>query len=347
MKRLVRYSFLLVAMGLIATACGSLPAATPPPATQVPELAHVSLRLQWFPQYQFAGYIVAKEKGFYQEQGLDVTIQPGGPGTVSLPLVASGSDTFGSTGAGTIFLAREQGVKVVSLATIFQTSPVGFMVHKDSGIVSPQDFLGRTVGVFYGDNVETEYRALLAATHVDRTHIIEVPGEFNLTSFLARRVDVWPVYITDQPNLARKEGADINLIMARDYGVMLLGDVLFTTETFAQQNPHTVQAFVNGTLRGWDYALNHLEETVKIIGTYNKDLDLDQLRFEGTQTIPLVQYGAGTPCPGWNSTASWTSQLKLMRDLTLLKQDIDVAQVVDNRFVAAYYIQQGINCATR
>ena len=129
------------------------------------------MRLQGIPQWQFAGYIVALRKGYYADAGLEVTLNPGGPDLVPLPLVAAGSDTFGSTGADTVLLAREQGIAVVALATWFQASPVAFMVHADSGIAGPQDFPGRRVAMFYGDNVETEYLALLAATDVDRSRI--------------------------------------------------------------------------------------------------------------------------------------------------------------------------------
>lgn len=336
---------LLVALLLFAVAlasCGAPPAA--PAAEGAPEVRRVSMRLQWFPQYQFAGYIVALVKGYYAEAGLEVTLHPGGPDFVSLPLVAGGSDTFGSTGADTILIARERAIPVVALATWFQTSPVAFMVHADAGIETPADFAGRTVGMFYGDNVETEYRALLAAANVDRAQIRETPGDFNLAPFLSRRVDVWPVYATDQPNLARRAGADVRLIVARDYGVQLMGDVLFTTEEFARRNPNTVQAFVTATLRGWEYAIANLEETVALVAAYNQELDPEHLAFEGRETITLLRYGAGATCPGWNHRPAWEAQEQLLRDLDILTAPVAIDAAVDNRFVANYYAVQGVAC---
>lgn len=340
----MRQLVVLLAAALLAAGCSAPRAAAPAATAGGPEQRAVSMRLQWFPQWQFAGYLVAKVKGFYEEAGLDVTINPGGPDLVSLPLVSTGADDFGSTGADTVLIARDQGIPVVALATWFQASPVAFMVHADSGIRGPQDFPGHTIGMFYGDNVETEYRALLAATGVDRASVTEVPGDFSIAPFLERRVDIWPVYATDQPNLARREGADIGLILARDYGVQLLGDVLFTTEAFARDNPATVRAFVEASVRGWEYALANPDEAVDLIVGYNPELDRDQLAFEAAETIKLVRYGPGERCPGFSDPAVWAAQAALLEDLAILGGPADVAAAVQGQYVAEYYASRGVSC---
>jgi ABC-type nitrate/sulfonate/bicarbonate transport system substrate-binding protein len=334
----------LVLLLLIATLIGCAGPAGAPEQAAGPERPEVSMRLQWFPQFQFAGYIIAKVKGYYDEAGLDVTLNPGGPDLVPLPLVAAGGDEFGSTGADTVLIAREQGIPVVALATWFQTSPVAFMVHRDSGITSPQQFPGHTIGMFYGDNVETEYRALLAATGVDRERVRELPGDYSIVPFLERRVDIWPVYATDQPNTARREGAEIELIFARDYGVRLMGDVLFTTEAFARENPRTVQAFVEATLRGWEEALRDPEAAVELLLEYNPELDREQLRFEAEETIKLLRYGPGERCLGINDPDLWEAQAQLMQDLTLLTAPPDLDAAMQGAAVRDFYAAQSVNC---
>jgi ABC-type nitrate/sulfonate/bicarbonate transport system substrate-binding protein len=330
----------LLLIALLA-ACGS---AAQQQTAAGPEVSQVSMRLQWFPQFQFAGYIVAREKGYYRDAGLDVTINPGGPDLVSLPLVASGADTFGSTGADTVLIAREQGIPVVALATWFQASPVAFMVHSDSGIRRPQDFPGHTVGMFYGDNVETEYRALLAASGVDRASVNEVPGDFSLTPFLERRVDIWPVYATDQPNTARREGAQVDLILARDYGVQLMGDVLFTTEQFAREHPRTVKAFVEATLRGWEDAVANPDEAVRLLLAYNPELDQGQLEFEAEETIKLLRYGPGERCLGINDRSLWEAEAAQLQSLTILQDPPDLDAAVQGQAVRDFYAGRGVSC---
>jgi ABC-type nitrate/sulfonate/bicarbonate transport system substrate-binding protein len=302
------------------------------------------MRLQWFPQFQFAGYIVAKVKGYYDEAGLDVTLNPGGPDLVPMPLVAAGRDDFGSTGADTVLIAREQDIDVVALATWFQASPVGFMVHADGGIGGPQDFPGRTIGMFYGDNVETEYRALLAAAGIPREAVREVPGDYSLAPFLERRVDIWPVYVTDQPNTARRAGADVRLILARDYGVQLMGDVLFTTERFLRENPRTVRAFVEATLRGWADAIADPDGAVELILAYNPELEREQLAFEAAETIALIRYGPGERCPGINVPDLWAAEARLLQDLSILGAPPDLEAAVQGQFVRDFYAARGVRC---
>jgi ABC-type nitrate/sulfonate/bicarbonate transport system substrate-binding protein len=337
-----RARVLLVLFVLFVSACAPAPAA--PPAADGPEVREVSMRLQWFAQWQFAGYIVALEQGYYAEEGLTVTLNPGGPDLVPLPLVVTGSDTFGSTGADTVLLAREEDIAVVGLATWFQASPVAFMVHRDSGIQTPQDFVGRTVGVFYGDNVETEYRALLGATGVDRSQINEVPGDYSLAPFLERRVEVWPVYATDQPNTVRREGAEVDLIVARDYGVQLMGDVLFTTEEFARNNPRTVAAFVRATLRGWEFAVNNVDAAVEIVANYNPDVDREQLAFEAAETVRLLQYGIGERCLGANDPTAWANQATLLQELGILSAPADLAAALQSDPINAAHAAAGRTC---
>ncbi len=337
---------LLLAVVLLIGGCAS-PQPTPtltstPPGG--PEVRAVSMRLQWFPQWQFAGYLVAKLKGYYAQAGLDVTINPGGPDLVSLPLVSTGADTFGSTGADTVLIARDQGIDVVALATWFQASPVAFMVHADAGITGPQDFPGHSIGMFYGDNVETEYRALLAATGVERATLKEIPGDTSIAPFLAGRVDIWPVYATDQPNLARREGATVNLIVARDYGVQLMGDVLFTTAKFARENPATVKAFVAATLRGWEYAVAHHDETVDMILAYNPQLNRDQLVFEAAETLKLLRFGPGQRCLGFSDPQAWATEAALLQKLAILTQPADLTQAVHGQAISATYAARGVHC---
>lgn len=344
MSRALRRLVLVVFVGVLVVGCGApaQPAASVEP--DGPEQPVVSMRLQWFPQWQFAGYIVALLKGYYEEAGLDVTLQPGSPDMVPLPLVAAGADDFGSTGADTVLLAREQGLDIVALATWFQASPVAFMVHADAGIAGPQDFPGRTIGMFYGDNVETEYLALLAASGVDRSQITEIPGDYNIAPFLERRVDVWPVYATDQPFTARREGAEVDLILARDYGVQMMGDTLFTTAAFARDNPRTVQAFVAATLRGWQDAIANPEEAVDLILTYNPELDRDQLMFEAAETIVLLQHGPGERCVGFSAPDVWAAQATLLTELDLLRQPVELTDVLLNQPVLDFYATQGLGC---
>ncbi len=314
-------------------------------ATGEPEVTDVSIRFSWVPQYQFAGYIVAEVNGYYDEVGLDVTLNGGGPEFPEVQMVAGGSDTFGTSWPDTIMIAHENDIDLVTLATFYQTSPSAYMVHADSGIEGVEDFVGKTVGVFYGGGLETEYRGMLAAEGIDASEISEVPGEYHLEPFISRRVDVWPVYATNEPNVARREGLEIDLIYARDHGVTMIGDALFTTEEFATNNPNTTRAFVEATLRGWNWAAENPEAAVELLEEYNSDLDHEQLTFEATEGYKLLTYGAGATCIGWNDATAWEAAQEMLVELGIIEEAMPLEAVMDNSYVADYYESQGVSCS--
>ncbi|WP_245293903.1 ABC transporter substrate-binding protein, partial [Methylobrevis pamukkalensis] len=113
-------------------------------------LEPVSVRLKWLPQAQFAGLYVAKAKGFYEEAGLDMTINPGGPNLNAETLVGSGNDTFGiASGTEGVLYAREKGLPVVCIGMDQQVTPFAFVTYDDSGINSVKDFKGKKVAVWF------------------------------------------------------------------------------------------------------------------------------------------------------------------------------------------------------
>lgn len=341
---------LLLGLLLLGAACAGAPAAAPvveegAAASGELELTDVSMRFQWIAQWQFAGYIVAEVKGYYDEVGLNVTLNGGGPDFPVKQLVASGADDFGTAWVDSMYLSQQQDIPLKALATLFQTSPSAYMVHADSGIAGVEDFPGKTVAMYYGGGVETEYRAMLLQAGVDRDEMQEVPGQFSLEPFIQRRIDVLPVYATDQPNVARKQGVDFELILPRDYGVVIMGDVLFATSEFIEQHPNTVQAFVSASLRGWQWAIENPEESVELIAAYNQELDPEQLAFEAEKTIELLTYRVGRECVGWNDPAAWAAEQELLLELDILEEPVAMDAVATNRFVDVYYQAQGIDCA--
>src|SRR5207245_9226802 len=112
----------------------------------------VTRQLKWVTQAQFAGYYVAKAKGFYDAEGLDVDIKPGGPDIAPEQVIAGGGADVIVDWMGGALAAREQGEKLVNIAQFFQKSAQMTTCRKDSGIKTPADFKGKTIGVWFGGN---------------------------------------------------------------------------------------------------------------------------------------------------------------------------------------------------
>ena len=157
------------------------------------------MRIQWLDQAQFAGLYIANAKGYFKAQHLAVSIEPGGPDVSPVLLVASGSNDFGVSPATDVIQARSNGVPVVAIATIFQKNPVVFFAKQSKNIKTPKDFVGHTVGLKYGMEIEYYYRVMMKNAGVDTSQVKEVPIKVDMPRFFSGEVDVWSGYSLNEP----------------------------------------------------------------------------------------------------------------------------------------------------
>ena len=189
---------------------------------------NVSVRMKWFYSGTMTGWFSGKEEGFYKKNGINLTINSGGPENSSIKLVASGSDLFGVTGADEVLIAMETGIPIVPIAVLFKESPIGFISKKDKNISSPKHWSGKTIEVDFGSNAEIQYRALLKKFNVSNTK--DVPYTYSLIPFIEGKVDVSVAYIMDQVITLKNQGIDVNIITSKEYGINPYCDVIITTE---------------------------------------------------------------------------------------------------------------------
>jgi diguanylate cyclase (GGDEF)-like protein len=250
--------------------------ATTPSAS--PPLQQVSLQLRWHHQFQFAGYYVAKELGFYREAGTDVEIREGGKRVSPVLAVTGGEATFGIDGSG-LLVARGRGQPVVAVAAIFQKSPLRLITRGD--IQSLNDLAGRRVMLLPG------FRSLSLIAMLDQTgmldRIVRVDSSADVHDLVVGNVDAFNGYNTNEPYTLAKAGIDTRLFDPAAYGIQLYGDVLFTAEKTAQSNPQLVSGFLAATRKGWIHALDNQEAAIRIIRErYNPNKSLEHLRFEAS-----------------------------------------------------------------
>ncbi|MCV6607956.1 MAG: ABC transporter substrate-binding protein [Campylobacterales bacterium] len=257
------------------------------------ELEKVSLQLQWKHQFQFAGYYIAKEKGFFEEVGLDVTLKEKSYGVNVSNEVVEGNSQYG-VGRSTLIIERSQGAKLVLIAPILQTSPIVFFTLKSSGIKRVQDLRNKKVVI--GKN-ETATVTLAAMVHsqglkFEDMKIQENSYDFNL--LLSRQVDVMPGYTTDRIYQLEKKGKEYNIFHPKDYGFDFYEEILFTSEEELINHPDRVGRFKEASLKGWEYALSNIEESVELIlekyNTQNKTKE--ELLFEGKEFYKLAYYNS-------------------------------------------------------
>lgn len=238
-------------------------------------LDNVTIRLKWLHQSQFAGYYAAEQEGFYKDEGINVKLVPGGAETPSIQIVAGGSEQFGVSGMSQLIEARAQGIPIVALATTYRKNPL-IWFGIDENILTPQDLVGKKVGLTVGSNSDLLFRAMLKKTDVDINDMTIVPVKYNLSLLLEKEVDVYEGYLTDQPITAELAGHKTYIINPSDYEINFYGDTLFTTEKVIQENPDLVQRVTRATIKGWQFAYDNPEKAVEYVLMYSDQLNREQ-----------------------------------------------------------------------
>ncbi|WP_438970630.1 EAL domain-containing protein [Methylophaga sp.] len=251
-------------------------------------LEPVTLQLKWLYQFQFAGYIAAKEKGFYRDVGLDVTIKQRTPDINVIDEVVESHAHYGIGGMG-IYAHYANGTPIKALAAIFQHDALVFISKAESGIVSPYEIAGKRVMFDATTGNDAVLRILLDDAGLELSDITVVPQDFGIENLISGKVDVMSGYITDQPYSIRQSGEEINIINPHNYGFDFYGDLLFSSVRELKNHPGRAERMLQASLKGWEYALEHPEEIIQIIkNQYGSTLSIEQLRYEARETRKLI-----------------------------------------------------------
>ena len=291
----------------------------------------VTLRLKWLHQAQFAGFYTAEQKGFYENNGIDITINPGGIDFPAVQMVASGGEQFGVTGGDQIILARDKGVPIVAIAVIYRESPFVLFALEESGITEPNDFVGKNVGVKLGGNEELTYRAMMMGAGVDTSLVNEKPVKFDITPLLTGAIDVWPGYAINEPVTAEEKGFSVNIIWPSDYGVNLYADTIFTTEDMINNNPDLVKRFLSATMQGWNYAYDNVDESVDYTLMYADVLTKEHET--SMMEASLKSLKPGDQPIGPMDKEVWEGMQTLLLDNGFTENAIDLDEAFTNEFL--------------
>ncbi|WP_153108784.1 ABC transporter substrate-binding protein [Propionivibrio limicola] len=247
----------------------------------------VNVQLRWMHQFQFAGYYVALEKGFYQEAGLDVRLLEGGPGKLPVDEVLSGRAQYGAANSEVLY-ERLRGQPLVALAAIFQHSPSVLVTRADSGIRTPHDLVGKKVMLMRGRH-DSDFYAMLLHEGVKPETVNIQPTSYDIKDLVAGKVDAFNSYLTNEPFVLRQLGIEYNVINPSHYGIDYYGDILFTSEDELRQHPERVKMFRAATLRGWNYAMEHPDEVIDLLlDKYRVPKTREHLQFEAEAMRSLV-----------------------------------------------------------
>ncbi|OSP54946.1 ABC transporter substrate-binding protein [Pseudoruegeria sp. SK021] len=233
----------------------------------------VTLQLQWVTQAQFAGYYVALDKGFYTDEDLNVTIKPGGPDIAPPQVLAGGGADVMLNWMPSALAAREKGLPVVNIAQPFTTSGLMLTCWKDTGITGPEDFKGRTIGVWFFGN-EYPFLSWMSqegiSTDGGADGITVLKQGFNVDPLLQRQADCISTMTYNEYLQVLEAGVDADELITfkyEDEGVATLEDGMYVLEdnlndpAFADK----MVRFVRASMKGWKYAEEHPDEAADIV----------------------------------------------------------------------------------
>jgi NitT/TauT family transport system substrate-binding protein len=329
-----RTLFSLLLLALLVSACAGKPPAANPASTQA--LTPVRLPVGYIPNIQFAPLYVAMEKGYFKQAGIDLQLDYSLE-TDGVKLVAADTLQFSIASGEQVLLARAQGLPVVYVLAWYQQFPVAIVAKSDQDIRQPADLAGKKVGLpgLFGANY-IGLRALLSTAGLKESDLTLDSIGFNQVEALAAGQEQAIVgYVSNEPIVLRSKGYDVDVIKVSDF-VQLASNGLIANETTIANNPDLVRSMAKALLRGISDATANPDEAYEISKKYVEGLDKadEQVQREIlTTSIAMWQPAQGSPGLGQSNPAAWENMQKVLLDMGLVAQSLDLSKAYTDEFV--------------
>jgi NitT/TauT family transport system substrate-binding protein len=284
-------------------------------------LAHVKFQADWYPQPEHGGFYNALAKGFYRDEGLDVTILPGGPYVNSEAQVATGGIEFGMQSSDHILQAiANSGEPLLAVGATMQRDPQGIMVHDASPVRTWSDLNGHTVALRPGS---TWWQFLISRFHLDRVQ--EIPLTYSVANFVRDPNYIQQCFLTSEPYFAERAGSTPRVLLNSDAGFSPYR-VFFTSQAFAHDHPDIVAKFTRASIRGWrDYMQNPTVANA-MIEKLNPAMSRDWAAYSYT-ALKRGNFVTGDDASGAQvgqfDPKRWATMYQQLRTLHVLNREID------------------------
>lgn len=293
----------------------------------------IKVVLDWTPNTNHTGLYVAKELGYYKEEGLDVEIvQPdeGGADT----MIASNAVPFGISYQESVTQARTQGVPLVSIAAVIQHNTSGFAAPADRGITSPKDFEGKRYGGWGSPVEEAVMKSIMELQGADVSKVKNINmGDADYFTAVKRDIDFAWIFYAWTGIEAELRGEKLDMLYVKDYSEDLdyYTPVIATNETVIQNDPELVKAFLKATSEGYQYAIKHADEAADILVKAVPDLDPKLVKASQEWLSPRYQDDAARW--GEQKESVWKGYAEWMFERKLLEQPLEADKAFTNDFL--------------
>lgn len=300
------------------------------------KLIPITMQLDWKKNVQFAGLLLAKERGYYAEAGLDVTILPVDKEMLVAENVAAGTNWIGCSESGVLINARAEGLPIKAFATMFQGSPFCLMSLKSKGITEPKHLIGKTLGVHPDANKALDI--VLAHAGVDRAKMTCIDVEYSTKPLTSGQVDVLMGYLIDEAVALETAGHAINVIPGYDHGYVAYSQVYFTGEDFLKRDPGTLRKFLEASNRGWREAFKDIPGTATfVVDTFMPGADLKYQTKSLEKIAAISVRETGPEKLGMMNWDRWAEMCAVFEQSRVLKRSVTPAEMTDFSVLTAIY----------
>jgi len=281
----------------------------------------VSLRLNWYMGGLHVPFYYGKERGFYKEEGIDLTINEGRGSANTVQVVAAGSDTFGLADSSSVVATAAKGAEIKSVMSLLNSTGFSVVSLAATGIKTPKDLEGKKLAVSPGDPLGQLFRALAAHNKLDMSKItfVQVDPAAKVVSVLEKRVEALLGGADDQYFLIKYKGEEPAALRFADHGANIVGMTILTQEATIKSKADLVRRFVKATARSWEEAKKNpeaaVDATMKVKPDLNRASQIDQLKVD----LELLDSPNSKGRIGWGDQKDWD------QTIALLKQYRDVA----------------------
>lgn len=303
-------------------------------------LEKVVLRLNWTLEGDHAGFFLAREKGFYAEEGLDVEIVQGTGSATTVNLVGSGSAHFGYADAGTMIKGVVSGQPVRAVAVLLQISPMAVIYRPENPIPDARALRGKRLGVTSGDALGQIFPAVLTANGIDENEVsvISFPTPAaKHDAMLAGRVDAFLGYAFAQPvRLRYTRGVELESLLFSEAGVNTLSNAIIVNSRFLEQRPELVRRFLRATQRGVRATRENSQEAAKVLSVAASGLGLSEqaclMQIRMALRLLNTRRSQGKPI-GWSAPSDWTDTLNVLSEYAGFRGETDPEHYYSNAYL--------------
>ncbi len=254
-------------------------------------LKKVSVQLQWKNQFEYAGFYIAKEKGYYKSIGLDVSLKEWEYGVNISDDVISQKSQYGVSRPSSL-IDISNGKELIYLAAIYQSNPLILLANKNKEIDSISKFRNKKIMITKDHIKDSSLVAMFRSQGVDVSDMKVVKHSFNPKSLLNGETDLMAAYISNEPFILKELGGEPLIFSSKDYGFDFYNDILTVSKSYLNANKKEVKNFTKATLKGFEYAFKNIDETINIILKKYNTLKKSRkaLQYEAKELKKLAYY---------------------------------------------------------